>query len=1271
MRLKLHFRLFGSFEISCNGRSLPKPATIKSQSLFAYLVLHRRTPQQREHLFNLFWGDRPESRARGSLSTAIWQIRRCMPDKGLILSDSETVQFDPEANVWLDVEQFDLLMSNENINSLLSGIELYCGDLLDGFYDGWIVDERYRLESQYSTALERVMAAQESSGRYDLALITAKRLLGRDPLREDGHRAAMRAYCHLGQRNSALAQYQNCRDILFKELGVPPTHETTDLYRAILEGRFETPPVIDTIPIDFSPPITFLPSGNSPLDATARNPMVGRETEISLLQQYWKEAESGRGKLIFITGEAGVGKTCLANEFSNDLFRHGIRVLSGRCFEYERLLPYQPIAEVLRTVLPTLSLKERADFPDWVMSAMFQLIPELIADDRNNALLNNSSEDQTRLFGGVTQFLSSLSTNEPILIVLEDLHWASESTLQFLHYLVCHLTANRVLLIGTHRAELIDARHPLLEIQEQLIRDGIARKINLHDLSAENIETMIVKMSGDCDAAAPLSHRLYQETEGNPFFLMETIKGLFESGTIHVEKGKWIVDLNEIDKKNLPLPESLTEAIRGRIRRLGDNDHDVLQLAAVLGREFDFDLLKAVWGRDDDATLEVLDGLLRQRFIEEGSGSTCRDYVFTHHKIREVVYREISRQKRQRLHAKIAMSLENLRTSQIDLFAGEIAFHYEQCQSLDQIWRGKAIKYLVQSGDRARFLSAFQDALNYYQRALVILRKSKLLEQAAQVLMKMGLAYHMALEFEKSRRAYDEGLALWRSATPNRDTEYPPAPHPLRVSWREPETLDPVMAEFEWSTRVIDQLFCGLVDLTPDLDVIPDVAHSWDVTESGHKYIFHLRDDVQWSDGVPVTAGDFEYAWKRALLPAHNLSIALLEDIKGAKAFHQGETSRLDDVAIHALDELTLKVEVDKPNGSFLYLLPQLFPIPRHVATSHGNAWAESQNIVTNGPFILKSWIPGDSIILSRNPHYHGDFTGNIQQVELCLIPNMSEQLGKYESGELDFFDFWTLSPAERDRARLRNAGEYVSLPEVSSLFLGFDVSHPPFDDLRVRQAFALATDKEKLANVVMHGCVAPATGGLLPAGMTGHSAGIGLPYDPLRAKRLLIEAGYSNTIGSLFPPVNALVPKGALNSYVDSLRTQWVEAFGVNISWQVVEHAFFTEKLNGDLPQIYLTGWMPEGPDPGILLRASRIQQHTRWQNERYANLVEKGGQMMDQAERIRLYQEADQILMEEAPIVPLTYGRNLLLVKPWVKRYATSPITRWLWKDIVIEPH
>ena len=289
-------------------------------------------------------------------------------------------------------------------------------------------------------------------------------------------------------------------------------------------------------------------------------------------------------------------------------------------------------------------------------------------------------------------------------------------------------------------------------------------------------------------------------------------------------------------------------------------------------------------------------------------------------------------------------------------------------------------------------------------------------------------------------------------------------------------------------------------------------------------YTFHLRDDARWSDGVPVTAGDFEYAWKRVLSdPGSPLAGLLLYDIKGARAFHQGEMSDLDRVGIRALDETTLAVELEESSAYFLHLLahPPPVPCPQHAVKIHGEAWMHLENIVTNGPFRLEEWRSGELMRFSRNPRYQGRFAGNLQQVELVLISDPAAKLALYEADMLDVFRVWFMSPQEMSRAQQRHAGEYVSGPQLTTLYIGFDVTQSPFDDHRVRQAFVQAIDREAHAEVVRSGQHSLATGGFVPTGMPGHSPGIGLPYDPERAHQLLVEAGYPKGRG--FPAVKLL----------------------------------------------------------------------------------------------------------------------------------------------------
>ena len=1301
--LRLYF--LGMLDIRYDDQQLDKPPTLKSQSLLAYLALHRRRPQLRDKLVGLFWGNRPERKARRSLSTALWHIRRCLPDEIHILSDPHTVQFDPQSDLWLDVEAFEKLVNREtgksvngdthspaglpiyqftnlpvyqstNLPALREAIELYRGDFLDGFYDDWIINERYRLEALFLEALARLMVGYEREEEYEAALATALRLLDHNPLREDAHRLAMRAYCQLGQRNAALEQYHRCREVVLEELGTEPMVETTELYQAILEGRFAVERVPGSVPVEVSAIEPLAPSGRSPLDVIAPSKLVGREQELAFLHDCWQGAEAGQGGLVLISGEVGVGKTRLVEEFANRLRWQGARVLWGRCYEFERLLPYQPIAEALQTILPALTPSELADFPKWTVAEVARLVPKMLEKQPGLEVQPTirSDQERARLFDGVARFLTRLSSHSPLLMVLEDLHWASESTLQLVHYLARHLVGHPVLMVGTFRPEAMGLRHPLLLLRRQLTREGLAKPLRLSRLSPVAVEEMIMEMSGAGEAVAPLAGRLYQETEGNPFFLMEIIKALFETGVVCLERGIWRGDFAQISKEEIPLPASVSEAIRARALSLKDDAQEALRLAAVLGREFDFDLLNAVWGRGEEATLEALDDLLRHRLINEGTGPMGRDYSFTHHKIQEVLYGGMPRRHRQHVHARAGAAMERLYGSQAEPLVGELAFHFEQGQQLDKTLTEKAITYLLQAGDRARGLYAHQEAIDYYQRALALLKEEGEHQRAARTLMKLGLTYHHAFEFRQARRAYEEGFALWRLAA---EVELaippPPAPHALRVFWLNLPPLDPTMTSHAGAAAVINQLFSGLVESGPELEIVPDLARSWEVLEGGRKYVFHLRDDVRWSDGTPVTAGDFEYAWKRVLDPATGSpNASLLYDVAGAKAFHQGEAG-WEDVGVRALDEATLVVELEGPTGYFLQLLAHsaTYPVPRHVVEAHDEAWAEVGNIVTNGPFRLEAWQRGEFLVLVRNTDYHGRFTGNVQRVELTLLPlkEWSAILEMYEADGLDILlRLWYLPPMERDSTRQRHAGEYVSVPSLHTAYVGFDVTRPPFDDVRVRRAFVLATDRETLADVVMRGHWFPATGGFVPPGMPGHSAGIGLPYDPERARQLLGEAGYLGSRG--FPLVNALTFQG-IEPVIEYLQSQWRENLGVEIPCRIVRFDESENERRREMPHISISAWQADYPDPDNFLRVGLQSAGTGWRCAAYDRLVDKARRAMDQEERMKLYRQADRILVEQAPVMPLVHVWWGLLVKPWVRRYPTSAMRQWFWKDVIIEPH
>ncbi|MFA9404010.1 MAG: ABC transporter substrate-binding protein, partial [Anaerolineales bacterium] len=340
----------------------------------------------------------------------------------------------------------------------------------------------------------------------------------------------------------------------------------------------------------------------------------------------------------------------------------------------------------------------------------------------------------------------------------------------------------------------------------------------------------------------------------------------------------------------------------------------------------------------------------------------------------------------------------------------------------------------------------------------------------------------------------------------------------------------------------------------------------------------------------------------------------------------------------------------------------------RHAVEEYGKVWSEVGNIVTNGPFKLESWQPGKSIVLVRNEDYQRRIGGNLQRVELRLLSIADlVQAEEYESDNLDVINLWGLIPEKLDRMKHRHFGEYVSSPVMTTYYIGFNAARSPFDNPSVRQAFVMATDRIQFLQGALS-LYPPPTGGFIPPGMPGHSPGIGLACDPKRAQQLMAESGYPE--GDGFPVIEVIFPTEGDQSDVQLLhkkffQTQWHENLGIESKWEFLEFRAFLSRFQSEQPDMYFMGWSADYPDPYNFLAEASCLKWTGWQDDVYDRLQEISRRIQDQAERLRLLQEADRILMDEAPIMPLYYGRSHLLVKPWVKRYVED------WKDIILEPH
>jgi len=1034
--------------------------------------------------------------------------------------------------------------------------------------------------------------------------------------------------------------------------------------------------------------------------------MVGREAELKHLQEAFHTALEDRElQGVTVVGEAGVGKSRLLHEFDlwSELLPRQFYYFKGRASAEMRNRPYGLIQDLIATrfqildsdtaagvrdkleegVRVALSGEENGDREQVVVQA--HLIGHLagfeVGDSPHLAAMRDDPQQlRDQALASLASYFRDMAGQFPVLILLEDLHWADDSSLDALNHLALALHEQPLMIVSAARPDLFERRPHWGEGQ------SFHRRLALEPLSKWDSRRLVAEILQRVDQVPEsLRDLIVAGAEGNPFFIEELVKMLVEDGVI-VKDEKWRVVPSRLAE--IRVPPTPTGVLQARVDRLPPGERTVLQQASVVGRLFWDRAVARInasmgEGIDETGVADRLSALRVREMVfqrETSAFADAREYIFKHALLREVTYGSVLKRVRRTYHGLVADWLLEQGGERAEEYTALIADHLALSGRT-----AEAVNYLLEAGDRARGLYAYQEAIHAYERALALLRelgtRSDALEradaQAARTLMKLGLAYHNAFQFQKSRQAYDEGFALWQQAAAAEPAIPPaPAPHPLRMAWFQGGVLDPGMEGNVAGGWIDEQLFCGLLVESPNLDIAPDVAQSWEVSDGGRRYVFHLRDDVHWSDGTPVTAGDFAYAWKRVLDPATGSPNAdLLYDILGARAFHQGQACHPDQLGVRALNDLTLEVELEEPTGHFLQLMAFVvsFPLPRHVVEAHGASWTEVGKFVSNGPFRLEARPSDELMVLVRNPAYHGRSTGNLQRVELSLRLSRESSLAlleAYEAGELDVYDTLELPPVDMDRARQRHPGEFVSEPWLHTNYLAFNTSQPPFDDVRVRRAFVLAMDRETLASVALGGFVVPATGGFVPPGMAGHSPGIGLPYDPEAARKLLAEAGYPGGRG--FPPiVYLMLPATVHQEHGEYVCQGWREELGIEVRDEAVEWDTYDDRLGREPRHIFACGWIADYPDPDNILRVGLATVQTMWRDPVYDGLIERARRLTDQRQRMRLYSQADRILVEEAPLVPLFYNRNTLLIKPWVLKFPMSARGGWFWKDIVIEPH
>lgn len=473
-----------------------------------------------------------------------------------------------------------------------------------------------------------------------------------------------------------------------------------------------------------------------------------------------------------------------------------------------------------------------------------------------------------------------------------------------------------------------------------------------------------------------------------------------------------------------------------------------------------------------------------------------------------------------------------------------------------------------------------------------------------------------------------------------------------------PLTLDPAISSEMSSHMYVMQIFSGLVKFDAQLKPAPDIAETWEISQDGKTYTFNLRHDVKFHDGRTVTATDVKYSFERACNPATRSQTAstYLSDIIGVQDVLSGKSKNLNGVQV--VDANTLKIAIDAPKAYFLSKLayPTAFVVDKKNVESGGSWWQKPNG---TGPYKLTKWNDGSLIVLQPSQYYYGEKASSTVAFHILTGTPMS----LYETNKIDVVE---ISKAYIDRA-MDPAGPFANqlhiFPEFSLQYIGFNTSKPPFDDPLVRQSFCYAVNKERIIKLIQKDMVTRADG-IIPIDMPGYNKEVkGLNYDPAKAKELLAKSKYGTAAN--LPPITLTVAGFGgvdVDDYLGAIILDWEQNLGAHITIRLLEPGAFHYNLQNEVDEIYALGWIADYPDPQNFLHTlfytGTEYNDSHYSNKELDNLLDKADVEKDYNMRISLYQQAEQIIIDQAPIMPLWFGRNYILIDPGVHNYNIDPL-------------